>query len=126
MRYPTPALWRVQLVEVHDGDTARYRVDRGDDDQSLWWVRLKDVHAPELSQPGGSESRAFAVQWHQDNGDGSEWPFMLETFRTPRSDVDVKTLSRLVGRVTSADGYCLNDDVQAFVTERGFPGGAGS
>lgn len=126
MRYPTPALWRASVVDTHDGDTVRLLVDRGADDESQWWVRLKGVFAPELTQTGGPETRAFVVQWLQDNGDGTPWPYLLETFRTPRSDVDVTTLSRLVGVVTAANGKSLNADVQAFVTAQGYPGGVGS
>ena len=126
MRYPTPARWRIRPTETHDGDTIAAVVDRGDDDLSVWWVRLKGVFAPELSQPGGPECRAFVMAWLADHGDGTDWPLMLETFRTPRSDVDVKTLSRQVGVVTAADGANLNTDVQAFITAQGYGGGIGS
>ena len=44
MRYPTPALWRVRPLEVHDGDTITVEVDRGTDDRSTWRIRLKDVY----------------------------------------------------------------------------------
>lgn len=126
MRYPTPALWRVRVVDVHDGDTVTVFVDRGHDDASTWHIRLRDVFAPELSQAGGPETRAFVLAWVTDNGDGTDWPFQLETFRTPRSDVDVTTLSRYVGVITSATGQCLNTDVQTFVTQHGYGGGTGS
>ena len=126
MRYPTPALWRVKVLEAHDGDTVTALVDRGHDDQSTWAIRLKDVYAPELSQAGGVETRDFVLGWLADNGDGTDWPYRLETFRTPRSDVDVTTLSRYVGVVTSSSGASLNADVQAFVTGHGYGGGVGS
>ena len=126
MRYPTPARWRVRLLGVHDGDTILVQVDRGDDDQSVWSIRLKDVFAPELSQTGGPECRAFVAKWLDAEADGTDWPFILETFRTTRSDVTVSTLGRLVGVVTAASGACLNADVQAFITTSGFPGGIGS
>lgn len=126
MRYPTPALWRVRPLSVHDGDTILAQVDRGDDDQSVWAVRLKDVFAPELSQAGGQECRSFVAQWLAAQTDGTDWPFVLETFRTPRSDVTVTSLSRLVGVVTSASGAVLNHDVQAFITTSGYSGGIGS
>lgn len=126
MRYPTPALWRAKVLEVHDGDTVRVLVDRGTEDTSRWWVRLQDTFAPELSQTGGPECRGFAAAWVAQHGDGTDWPFLLETFRTPRSDTEVVTLSRYVGRVTAADRACLNDDVAAFVKANGYPGGIGS
>jgi hypothetical protein len=125
VRYPTPALWRVKVLEVHDGDTVHLLVDRGDEDDSRWWTRLKDVFAPELAQTGGPECRGFVTAWVAQHGDGTDWPFLLETFRTPRSDVDLLTLSRHVGRITAADGACLNDDVAAFIKANGYPGGIG-
>lgn len=126
MRYPTPALWRISPLETHDGDTVRVSVDRGIEESAVWSVRLKDVFAPELSQPGGPECRAFVSAWLIANGDGTAWPFLLETFRTPRSDAEVMTLSRYVGRLTSASGTCLNDAVQAFITAQGYAGGTGA
>ena len=128
MRYPTPARWRVQPLEAHDGDTIAVLVDRGgpSEDRSLWRIRLKDVFAPELSQPGGVECQRFVTDWLARHGDGSQWPLLLETSRTPRSDLDVMTLSRIVGVVTGADGAVLNADVQAFVTANGYGGGIGA
>lgn len=122
-----PALWRVRPISVWDGDTLNsVLVDRGSDDYSTWSVRLKDVWAPEKHEPGGRECRDFVLGWLSDHADGSEWPFLLETFRTPSSDRDVLTFSRYVGVIRSADGSCLNDAVTAFVSEQGFGGGIGS
>ena len=126
MRYPTPARWRVQPLEAHDGDTVTVLLDRGMDDQSARAIRLRDVFAPELAQPGGPETRRFVIDWVGSHGDGTDWPFLLETFRTPRSDVDVRTLSRYVGVLSLASGESLNVAVQAFVTARGYDGGVGS
>jgi hypothetical protein len=126
MKYPVPALWRIRPVSVHDGDTIHAIVDRGISETALWAIRLKDTFAPELSQPGGPECRAFAQAWVSVNGDGSDWPLLLETFRTPLSDTEVVTLSRYVGRVTAANGKCLNDDVEAFIKAQGYGGGIGS
>lgn len=127
MRYPVPALWRIKILEVHDGDTAsRVLVDRGIEETAIWSVRLLDVFAPELSQTGGPECRDEARKWVAEHGDGSDWPFLLETFRTPRSDAEVKTLSRYVGRITAADGSCLNDHMTTFVAAHGYGGGIGA
>ena len=126
MKYPTPARWRIKPLELHDGDTLRALVDRGLDDQSTVAIRLKDVYAPELYQAGGRETRDYVLGWLTDHGDGTDWPLALETFRTPRSDVDVTTLSRHVGVVTDAAGASLNADVQAFVRSNGYSGGVGS
>lgn len=126
MRYPTPAHWRIRVLSVHDGDTPVALVDRGHEETATWAIRLKDVFAPELKQLGGPETRAYVQAWILAHGDGSDWPLLLETFRTPRSDVDTETLGRFVGVIEAADGAILNEDVQAFVTERGYPGGVGS
>ena len=126
MRYPTPALWRIKVLEVHDGDTAnRVLVDRGIEESAIWSVRLLDVYAPELSQPGGTACRDYVSGWVSKHGDGTDWPLLLETFRTPRSDAQVETLSRYVGGITAADGACLNADVQAFITASGYSPGIG-
>lgn len=128
MRYPLPALWRVRPLNVHDGDTIKVYVDCGgpNEKRETWDIRFKAVFAPELSQPGGVECRDFVQAWIDNNGDGTEWPFLLETFRTPRSDADVMTFSRYVGIVTSASGRSLNADVQAFVIASGYGGGIGA
>lgn len=124
MRYPTPALWRCRLVRVLDGDTVDVLVDRGFEDQTTMTIRLQAVHAPERSQPGGLETRDFVLGWFTDHDDGSVWPWLLETFRTPRSDVEVETLGRYVGRISGPGGVVLNDDVQAFVLAAGYPPGS--
>lgn len=126
MRYPTPALWRMRVTSVHDGDTLTAFVDRGHDEFAQWDVRLKDVYAPELSQTGGPQCRDFAAQWVAANGDGTDWPLLLETFRTPRSDTDVMTFTRYVGEVRSASGASLNDAMREFITANDYPGGIGA
>lgn len=126
MRYPTPALWRCKVTEVHDGDTVKVLIDRGMDDESVRWIRLLETFAPELRQTGGPESRGFTTAWVASHGDGSDWPFMLTTYRTPLSDTDVTTFSRYVGTITAAGGANLNTDVEAYVKAQGYSGGTGS
>lgn len=119
-----PALWRAQVLSVHDGDTLTLLIDRGLDDQTRMPIRLKDVRAPELGQLGGPETQVFTAAWASVHDDLSEWPFLLETFRTPRSDVDVRTFERWVGVVRDARGESLNDAVTAYVHESGYGAGA--
>ncbi|GAB3884643.1 hypothetical protein [Terrabacter terrigena] len=130
MRYPTPALWRIRPLFAHDGDTVYAIVDRGGENkqQETWRIRLKGVFAPEISPPqeGAVECQRFVQEWLARHGDGSDWPLMLETFRTPKSDVDIYTLGRIIGVITAADAAVLNDEIQAFVTANGYPGGIGS
>jgi hypothetical protein len=113
-------------VSVHDGDTVTAFVDRGKEDYSIWDIRLKDVFAPELKQLGGPETGEFVRWWVMNHTDGTDWPFSLETFRTPRSDVDVETLGRYVGIIRSASGASLNEDVEDYVKRNGYSGGTGS
>ena len=121
-----PALWRCRVVDVHDGDTVTVIVDRGVDETAQWDVRLKDVWAPELRQDGGRECRDHALGWIRDHGDGTDWPLLLETFRTVRSDREVMTLGRYVGVVKDAGGSSLNVAITGFVVEHGYDGGIGS
>lgn len=125
MRYPTPALWRVKPLGNHDGDSVDVLVDRGgvNETQEKWHIRLKNVWAPESADPGGLETRDFVRTWLASHDDGSEWPFLLETFRTPRSDqVDV-TFGRYVGIIEDSLGNPLNLAVSEFVASRGYGGG---
>lgn len=115
MKYPTPALWRIKVESVHDGDTLKGILDRGYEDESLKDIRLKDVWAPELNEPFGFLVRDYIFGWLSDHTDGSEWPFELETFRTPKSDVEIRSFNRYIGVVTAADGAVLNEDVTAFI-----------
>lgn len=127
MRYPTPARWRVKPLSGHDGDTIYLLVDKGgvNETNEKWRIRLKDVFAPELGEPGAFETLEFVNLWLVANSDNTEWPFYLETFRTPRSDKDVVTLGRYVGVVTAANGRVLNSDIIEFIAANGYGGGIG-
>lgn len=126
MKYPTPSLWRVSVEDVHDGDTIHVLIDRGFDDMSKISIRLKDVWAPELADEGGTETRNFVLGWLYDHHDETDWPFLVETFRTPRSDVEVMTFNRYVAKVMAADGSVLNLQINDFVNLNDYDGGIGS
>ncbi len=49
------------VVAVHDGDTIKLLLDAGVEVSGHPWLRVKGVHCPELSQPGGPEARAFTT-----------------------------------------------------------------
>lgn len=55
---PAPFLFNGQIVDVHDGDSLRVYVDRGDRDYSMWAIRLAGCNAREFAMPGGPEARA--------------------------------------------------------------------
>lgn len=52
---------RPLVVDVYDGDTVRLVLDAGCDAAVHPWLRVKDVHCPELRQVGGPEARAFTA-----------------------------------------------------------------
>jgi hypothetical protein len=111
---------------VHDGDTVRLLIDLGFDVRADKWIRLADVAAPELSQPGGRQAREFVRGWLvrrvlTDSPTGRavslRWPFRLVTEVTKRPEPEeVTTFARYVGRVYDMTGACLNDDVRAYLT----------
>lgn len=115
----------------HDGDTVTYRSDMGRRIYHEADVRLLGVFAPELSQPGGPETRAFVAQWHADRVAGKKWPFLVTTTLVRAADPDAseakKTLDRYVATVTCvATNESLNLAVAAFVTAGGYSGGIGA
>ena len=127
MRYPAPALWRVEVERVHDGDTIEVLMDRGFGDTSVKPIRLKDVYAPELGQMGGLYVKNFVEAWlFTHTHEELEWAFSLLTYRTPRSDVEAMTFTRYLGRLACSQGHSLNDAVKVYVLENGYAGGTGS
>lgn len=54
---PVPYAYNAIVLDVHDGDTIRCRVDRGFRDYSEWPIRLVGCAARELSEPGGKDAR---------------------------------------------------------------------
>lgn len=119
---------RASILDVHDGDSMTAMLDQGFGDTKTLKLRLLAVFAPELKKDrGGYETHAFAQQWLADRNNGSEWPFIVITARTSRSDVEQSTLGRYVGTVTTLDGtQNLNAAISEFVTVNGYPHGTGS
>ena len=118
---------RAKIASVHDGDTVTVILDQGFGDTKEIAVRLLGVYAPELSQVGGSETRAFVDDWvRKYNVFLNGWSFVVTTARGPRSDKEKTTLSRYLALVETVDhGHNLNVDVQAFVDSNGYTGGIG-
>lgn len=127
MKYPTPALQRIKPINVHDGDNVKVIVDRGgpNETREIWDIRLKDVFAPEIGQPGSQECKLFVQNWLATHVDGSDWPYILETFRTPKSDQLDMTFKRFVGVIIDKDMFTLNAAIQKFITDNGYGGGIG-
>jgi hypothetical protein len=118
---------RARILSNHDGDTLTAVLDQGFGQTTQIIVRLFGVWAPELKEVGGLETRDFVTAWVNLYWQGLAWPFLVTTMRTPRSDVEVETLGRYVALVETLNReHNLNLEVQAFVTECGYGGGAGS
>lgn len=119
---------RASIVDVHDGDTVTAVLDQGFGDTKEIKVRLLGVYAPELRQNGGIETRAFVARWLDETAvAGADFPYIITTARTVRSDIEQSTLGRYVATVTNHDGTrSLNAEVMEFVAARRYAGGTGS
>lgn len=116
---------RSGYLSNHDGDTVTYVSDLGRWIRHEADIRLLGVYAPELSQPGGKETRDFVAQWHADRVKGLRWPFMVTTALVHAGTPDLSeaklSLTRFMGTVVSiATGETLNVDVAAYVAAQGF------
>lgn len=124
MRY----LFRCKQIRVIDGDTVECELDRGlDGTVTPVTLRLQGVYAPERGQTGYVESGDYLrdLIWSYEH-DG--WPFVIETFKRPRVDKTITTLSRYVA-VIYADNekVNINEQVAAWLaTHPEYPKGEGS
>lgn len=106
---------RAQLLWVKDGDTIQAALDQGFGDTKEIAVRLLGVWAPELTQPGGPETKVFVQDWFAALP-LSKWPFVVTTIRMKATDREQMTFDRYVAVVTSIDGSRnLNADVTAWL-----------
>lgn len=70
--------YRARLVRVVDADTIVLELDCGFGGRQEEQIRLLDVSAPELRDPGGAESHAFTVQWLS-RLSARRWPLWVDT-----------------------------------------------
>ena len=70
------------IAQVVDGDTVKFLSDNGEEIR----IRLALVNAPERTEPGGNESKAFAVS---QCSAGSESVFILDRGQKPSFDREV-------------------------------------
>jgi len=109
-----------RITRIVDGDTCdtildlAFGLQLGAPGNNMARLRLKDVWAPELGQPGGVEARAWVEAWvAMTHGPGLAWPLVVETFKTAKGE-ERRSLGRYVAVVWSAwSGACLNDDIVA-------------
>ena len=70
------------IAQVVDGDTVKFLSDNGEEIR----IRLALVNAPERTEPGGDESKAFAVS---QCSAGSESVFILDRGQKPSFDREI-------------------------------------
>ena len=70
------------IAQVVDGDTVKFLSDSGEEIR----IRLALVNAPERTEPGGDESKAFAIS---QCSAGSESVFILDRGQKPSFDREI-------------------------------------
>lgn len=122
--------YRAALIEVHDGDTIIALIDQGLSGRQEEPLRLLNVWAPELSQPGGAETTEFVRGWLAAVDRDRRWPLEVWTVPTVRKvePTERRTLARYEATVLNiATRASLNEAVRVFLA--GHPewgGGTGS
>lgn len=110
---------------VHDGDSLIAALDVGFWAEKLVTIRLYNVFAPELAQPGGPECRNFALNWLLGSNGRPPWPYLIDTVLDANGH-QVETFGRVVCIVRSTSGNSLNDDMNAFIDVNGYGHGIGA
>jgi endonuclease YncB( thermonuclease family) len=98
-----------EVLEVHDGDTLRLRIDQGFGGSQKEWIRLKGVGAPELREPDGPTAREDVVLWLAEHA--TEGFVAVTTFWSVGSAKEIReerTFVRYVGIVVADNGAELN------------------
>lgn len=106
-----------RVVDVHDGDTIRLDVDLGFSTHAYVWIRLQEVHAPELGESGGHEAKRVVEEWLAIHAPGGY--VTLQTQQTSGTLKEIKermTFIRYVGLITAVDGGILNQ----WLRDRGY------
>lgn len=119
---------RAKFVNNYDGDSVVMMLDQGFMDTKTINIRLANVWAPELREPGGELVAKYVADWFLNRIVRLDrpWPFLVITYRT-RSDREQITLGRYVADVLTVDGEDhLNSDVMRYISEKSFSGGTGA
>lgn len=123
--------FRARLIEVHDGDSIFIECDLGFYARIQVEIRLDGVHAPELTQTGGIESREYVKGWlTAHSASDRTWPLWVEIVATTTFEPGMRmSFVRYVGTVWAFDqqnqhGLDLNAAANAFLAEHpDWPGG---
>lgn len=101
--------WPCQVLDVHDGDTIKFRADLGLDTWRDIWVRLRGVWSPELSAPRGIQCRDGVAERVSVD---SLW--RVRTRKVGRTDKEELSFIRYVADVMSLDqSFSLNSWIVA-------------
>lgn len=107
-----------------DGDTVLLISDLGRGVYDEAPIRLKNVFAPETSQPGGKETAKFLDMVLSDIEERAQarharWPFIVVTEKNTNPEPDeIRSFVRFVGTLYAADiAECVNDQMIAFLNQ---------
>ena len=81
-------------------------------------MRLADVWAPELSEPGGPETRTWVLDWLEANTFTRRWPLLVDTQpNTNPEPEERRSFIRWIATVRAIDGplTTLNDAVSSYL-----------
>lgn len=112
--------YRAAATKVLDGDTVRLIVDLGFYAHHRVDLRLLDVYAPELRDPGGPEATVFVERWLASVPNVSRaWPLHVTTQTTLVTEPSERmTFTRYVGTIAALgveDIPSLNDDLRVYL-----------
>jgi endonuclease YncB( thermonuclease family) len=108
----------LSVITIHDGDTVKVVADRGGGDWWVFWLRIASVYAPELSEPGGYESRAWLETFIRQLPPLA-WGMVVVTHRRMTSENDIKSLDRWVGELFVSYGSDTQRDVGQLIIDAG-------
>lgn len=114
---------RAKYVENYDGDSVDMILDQGFHDTKEIHIRLANVWAPEMKDPGGPEVQSYIQEWYtkQEMDYITEWNFVVWIHRMVKADREQMTFNRYVATVYSIrGGNSLNSDVMKYIAEKGY------
>lgn len=121
--------YRAAILDVHDGDTVTALVDQGLHGRQEEDLRLKDVWAPELHQPGGPETAEFVRGLVASLDKTRRWPVLVNTEpNTNPEPSERRSFVRYIATIHDiATGRSLNDTIRQFLAGHPeWPGGVGA
>jgi hypothetical protein len=115
--------YRGAIVRIVDGDSLVILADTGFNGRQEEHIRLLDVHAPEMSEPGGLDTFGYVSEWCERLPLGVRWPIVINTLPNTSSEpVERRSFIRYLATVREADWLPkdgpvrrLNDDIRGFL-----------